>query len=647
MSTNRYFDSQERQDSRNSSGGSYTDRFRTDAPSELNRYATRPSHSATASDRLKSMIERACRPTLLEPDLAVNLEIADLINSKKGNLPREAANKIVSLVNSSNPHVSILAMGVLDICVKNCGYPFHLQISRKEFLNELVKRFPERPPFTYSRTQILVLGAIEEWRQTICRTSKYKDDFGYIRDMHRLLSYKGYTFPEVNKDDAAVLNPTDTLKSPQELEEEERDAQSAKLDELLRRGTPADLQEANHLMSIMAGFREQKTDFRAKAAKDLDKVRRKGEILEEMMLHIDPSIGISGSDDVFTEIVDALKNAKPKIQKMIDAEGEEDEEALVKLLALNDYISALVEKYSLIKDSKFDEASRVSVVAVPGTEHRRKADTSSKAAITQSLIDIDDEDVPNAPASQTAATTSSTTDDLLGALDGLSFGNPAPVGQATTASSSNTADLLGDFGQISLGSPSAPASRSNTVSPVGNSGTDYSALQSLSQSPLPSSNTPTSAANPFAISNNQPLSSESEWNFGSTPAFNPPTTQPSGTKVDLLNSTSLGITSYVTSETANSLKVQIMFSNNDSIQAVKNLNFQFAVPKSYQLKMENQSGSEIAPGVKNGITQIIHITNPSASSTGFSKLKFRWKADYNLGVKKEATDGTVDHIPGI
>ena len=40
-------------------------------------------------------------------------------------------------------------------------------------------------------------------------TSRYKEDLGYIRDMHRLLSYKGYVFPEVRKEDAAVLNPSD------------------------------------------------------------------------------------------------------------------------------------------------------------------------------------------------------------------------------------------------------------------------------------------------------------------------------------------------------------------------------------------------------------------------------------------------------
>jgi hypothetical protein len=101
---------------------------------------------------------------------------------------------------------------LLDICTKNCGYPFHLQISTKEFLNELVRRFPERPPIRASRVQNKILEAIAEWRQTICQTSRYKEDLGFIKDMHRLLLYKGYMFPEVRREDAAVLNPTDVRR---------------------------------------------------------------------------------------------------------------------------------------------------------------------------------------------------------------------------------------------------------------------------------------------------------------------------------------------------------------------------------------------------------------------------------------------------
>jgi hypothetical protein len=177
-----------------------------------------------------------------------------------------------------------MKLQLLDICVKNCGYPFHLQISTKEFLNELVRRFPERPPAHSSRVQNKILELIEEWRSTICQTSRYKEDLGFIRDMHRLLSYKGYMFPEVRREDAAVLNPSDNLRSADEMEEEERAAQSAKLQELIRRGGPHDLQEANKLMKVMAGYdTRNKTDWRAKAAEEVGSIQQKAKLLEDML----------------------------------------------------------------------------------------------------------------------------------------------------------------------------------------------------------------------------------------------------------------------------------------------------------------------------------------------------------------------------
>ena len=173
------------------------------------RYATRNRWAEPPTSRLLRFIQDACSPENYEPNLALNLEISDLVNLKKGSAPREAALAIVGYINHRNPNVALLALHLLDICVKNCGYPFHLQISTKEFLNELVRRFPERPPIRPSRVQAKILEALEEWRCTICETSRYKEDLGFIRDMHRLLSYKGYSFPEVRIEDVAVLNPSE------------------------------------------------------------------------------------------------------------------------------------------------------------------------------------------------------------------------------------------------------------------------------------------------------------------------------------------------------------------------------------------------------------------------------------------------------
>jgi ADP-ribosylation factor-binding protein GGA len=81
------------------------------------------------------------------------------------------------------------------------------------------------------------------------------------------------------------------------LEEEERAAQSAKLQELIRRGGPEDLQEANRLMKVMAGYDQRnKTDYRAKAAEEVGKVQQKARLLEERLQNFKPGDKIEDGD---------------------------------------------------------------------------------------------------------------------------------------------------------------------------------------------------------------------------------------------------------------------------------------------------------------------------------------------------------------
>ena len=81
------------------------------------------------------------------------------------------------------------------------------------------------------------------------------------------------------------------------MEEEEREAQSAKLQELIRRGRPADLQEANRLMKVMAGYdNRRKTDYRAKAAEEVARVQQKAKILEEMLQSHKPGDRVEEGD---------------------------------------------------------------------------------------------------------------------------------------------------------------------------------------------------------------------------------------------------------------------------------------------------------------------------------------------------------------
>jgi ADP-ribosylation factor-binding protein GGA len=120
---------------------------------------------------------------------------------------------IAQAVNHRNPHVSLLALGLLDTLVQMCGYPFHLQISTKEFLNELVRRFPERPPPFPGPVMSRILELIHTWKEGICVESRWRDDLGNIRDMHRLLSFKGYRFRDIPRTPSAPTTSVRPLPS--------------------------------------------------------------------------------------------------------------------------------------------------------------------------------------------------------------------------------------------------------------------------------------------------------------------------------------------------------------------------------------------------------------------------------------------------
>ena len=173
------------------------------------------------------------------------------------------------------------------------------------------------------------------------------------------------------------------------MEEEEKAAQSAKLQELIRRGGPEDLQEANRLMKIMAGYdTKHKTDYRAKAAEEVGKIQQKAKLLEERLQNFRAGDEVA-EGDIFEELANALQSAQPKIQKMCEEESD-DSEAVAKLLEINDSIHRTIERYKLIKKGDVDAALRIPQGTLgTSTGVRKTADNEL------SLIDFGGEETPS------------------------------------------------------------------------------------------------------------------------------------------------------------------------------------------------------------------------------------------------------------
>ncbi|KAF9901543.1 hypothetical protein EC991_006025 [Linnemannia zychae] len=569
---------------------------------------------------LETYIERACDPSRYEPDLALNLEICDVIKEKQKNtqvqnLPREAAVYIVRLINNRNLHVSMLALALLDNCVKNCGYPFHLQIATKEFLNELVRKFPERPLAVYTPAQNRILELIQEWYQTLCKSSRYKEDLVHIKDMHRLLAYKGYRFPQVKGDSASVLNPVNTLKSPAELEEEDRAAQAAKLQELIRRGRPEDVLAANELVKKMTGYeQEEKPDYEEEASSELDKILQKAVLLTEMLNDVKPGETI-GRGDMFEELLSTCKAAQPKVQKFISEASDDDN--MEKLLQINDIINNVIEQYSQVKRGRLVKAEIPSI----GQDNNNTGSNAAPAQSESSLIDLVDfggSDTSSPPVTTTAPAPP-TTGNLMDDLMSLNFndGPPPAWGAAGSISLGRSASPAASFNSNSSfnSSGAAPPGYNVFSSGVGNN-TSGSGSPAFSNSPMlqpmssSSSSRPTTPGHvPQSVSSSNANSGFDDFDFVS----NTGAAKSGPTTVVLLNKNGLLIEldiEYTIPGDNSSIKAVAHFSNSNN-STMSNLTFRVAVPKSLQLQLNPQSGQVLQPFSKRSVTQALSISNPT------------------------------------
>jgi len=212
----------------------------------------------------------------------------------------------------------------------------------------------------------------------------------------------------------SATSAAQNLKSAEELEEEDRQAQSAKLQELIRRGTPRDLAAAQELMKSLAGANpDAKPDYRTQALSDLNKLEQKVILMNEMLDNVDAEKGekfVSG--DAYDQVSTILVAARPKLQKWISDAQTDDPESLDTFLQINDQINIVLTRYDAFKKGDFSFASN------PIPEELASGSGSSQGI---SLIDFDD----SAPAS--SETTGSGGNDLAGLFSYVTQSAQAPA----------------------------------------------------------------------------------------------------------------------------------------------------------------------------------------------------------------------------
>ncbi|KAG0054340.1 Vacuolar protein-sorting-associated protein 27 [Gryganskiella cystojenkinii] len=132
-------------------------------------------------------------------DLALNLEICDQIRSKQVS-PKDAAKALKRRIGHKNPNVQLLALGLTDVCVKNGGHHFLVEIASREFIDNLTSIIKAPAGCNYE-VKNRILGLIQTWGQLF----RGKHGLGYVCDTYMILQHEGFHFPPADNIGAALV----------------------------------------------------------------------------------------------------------------------------------------------------------------------------------------------------------------------------------------------------------------------------------------------------------------------------------------------------------------------------------------------------------------------------------------------------------
>ncbi|KAJ7139406.1 hypothetical protein C8R44DRAFT_764392 [Mycena epipterygia] len=139
-------------------------------------------------------------------DIALNLEICDQIRSKS--VPaKDAMRALKRRLNHKNPNVQNLALGLTDICIKNGGDLFLVEVASREFMDNLVSIL--KIPVLNIDVKNNILRLVQNWSIAF----EGKPTLSYVGQVYKTLTNEGFKFPPK---DLALANSAmvDTQTAP-------------------------------------------------------------------------------------------------------------------------------------------------------------------------------------------------------------------------------------------------------------------------------------------------------------------------------------------------------------------------------------------------------------------------------------------------
>ncbi|KAJ8263985.1 hypothetical protein GJAV_G00143790 [Gymnothorax javanicus] len=290
-------------------------------------------------------IEKATTSTLQAEDWGLNMEICDIINETDEG-PKDAVKAIKrKIVGNRNFREVMLALTVLEACVKNCGHRFHVLVSTREFVEGVLVRtiLPKNNPPMFLHDKVLSL--IQAWADAFRSSAALGGVVAVYDDLRR----RGLEFPMTDLDSLSPIH-TPHRSVP------ENESSDAVLTETPA-PTPA-LSQNPVLPPSVAGPLTVSPEQLQKLRADLDIVRGNVTVMSEMLEQLTPGHAQQSDSELLQQLYTVCRQMQDRVVELIPRLAEE---SLIKeLLAVNDELNN-----SFLRYHRFERLSSAQNVAQP------------------------------------------------------------------------------------------------------------------------------------------------------------------------------------------------------------------------------------------------------------------------------------------
>lgn len=317
---------------------------------------------------------------------------------------QHAADLIVNKILSTQDWEVLIALYVLEACVKNCGEPMHEIIGRFRFLNEMIKLIS--PKYFGNRTseqcKKKCIELIFCWARDLPQKPKIKEAYAMIKK-------QGLVKEDPTDVEELKINVTPRQKDPI-FEDEEKAKQLARL---LKSRNPQDLEMANKLIKNMVKQDEIKAEKTSARINELEKINTNIKLLTEMLSEFDAKNAKSSEKETIKYLYEELERFQPTLVKLA-VELDENDESIGEILKTNDDCETIMKKYKSVFDHTFSPDDAL-VNLNPLNDERASGKPTQPAApagtnLVDDFLNFTSPSIPDSAHSTASTTTANNTE---------------------------------------------------------------------------------------------------------------------------------------------------------------------------------------------------------------------------------------------